>query len=437
MAVRLIAWSGVTLVLWIALLILAYRFGPPSRWARPDPPLSDWPVEPPAVAALLYRPGDPAAAPYATLLDLAARGLYRIERDVSGRRWLWIPPPDPEPPATLLPYERHLWDRLTATPQPGGYAPLDALDLRASRSARDWRDTFVRLLRDDARQRGFLGPRTRWWIPIGMWVALAVPVGLAAAAAWLAHQPENLVWVALGGFLAWAATAELRGTGVRGAGEVPVANCRALRAELAADPPVWTGERGDRRPAYAVALGVPVPGAGPDPFGTARPDVVWSFRTGSWRPLRLTDSSGFTTGDSPALALWMIPVFVGIGGACAAALVVYTVRAVHDVAHRPWLVPLVAAAWAALLWGVRVYWRWVANAVYDARHPPRVLAGPVVYLEAGPDDERWVAIDDGESATAVLHGVDGTFFETLAIGTWVRLEVRPKLGSVVRSTMDG
>jgi hypothetical protein len=354
-AVRLISWSGVTLVLWIALLVLAYRFGPPARWARPDPPSSEWPVEPPAVAALLYRPADPAAAPYATLLDLAARGLYRIERDVSGRWWLWIPPPDPELPelaaATLLPYERHLWDRLTATPRPDGHVPVEALDLRASRSARDWRDAFVRLLRDDARRRGFLGPRTRWWIPIAMWVTLAVPVGLAAAAAWLARQPENLVWVALGAFLLWAATAELRGTGVRGAGEPPAANCRALRAVLAADPPVWTGEPGDRRPAYAVALGLPVPGAGPDPFSMARPDVVWSCRTGSWRPLRLTELSGVTTGDSPAFALWMIPVVVVVAGGVAAALVVYTARVAHDVAHRPWLVPLLAAAWAVWLWG--------------------------------------------------------------------------------------
>jgi hypothetical protein len=37
----------------------------------------------------------------------------------------------------------------------------------------------------------------------------------------------------------------------------------------------------------------------------------------------------------------------------------------------------------------------------------------------------------------VLYGVDGAFFERLTVSTWIRLEVRPKLGTVMRSTMDG
>jgi hypothetical protein len=90
-----------------------------------------------------------------------------------------------------------------------------------------------------------------------------------------------------------------------------------------------------------------------------------------------------------------------------------------------------------LAWGLAslAVWRFVYRALYDLAHPCETVVGQVVQLDShrGDDDTPptyTAAVDDGRGDVAVRYSIGGATYAELHFGSWVRLQVTPKLRHV-------
>jgi hypothetical protein len=106
---------------------------------------------------------------------------------------------------------------------------------------------------------------------------------------------------------------------------------------------------------------------------------------------------------------------------------------------RMWPVPLLVLGWAAWVWGTFLFARWFYRSVYDLLLPPVTMIGQVVYLESAVShntedpDNYYVAVDDGTTDRITRYEITRGLHDRLRYGSWLSLQVRPKLGSLVRA----
>jgi hypothetical protein len=214
----------------------------------------------------------------------------------------------------------------------------------------------------------------------------------------------------------------------RGAGAPVAAACGAFRTGLAQRPPAdERAASGDRRPAYAMAFGLTRAASPFEPGG----HVVWSPCSGRW--LRVVPG-GRTFGTSPAVVLIsLVPSLLS----CAIWLVplgYLTGQLTWDRIGRVWPVLLLGLGWTLWAAGTFVFLRWLGGSVSDLVTRPRVIVGPVVHLESSRNADRFsIAVDDGIADQVTRYPVGRELYDRLRHGSWLRLEVRRTLGSVVRA----
>ncbi len=146
---------------WILLLVGVAAWRRPPR-IRSGPPTQDLPPVPPAVAGLLCNDFElPAELPPATLLDLAARHVVRLEEVAPGKTICRLRGAADAGP--LTPYERRVLDQVRRKAV-DGVVPTDALTTGPEDASRGWRRAFGREVIGDAQDRGLTRDRWPGWL---------------------------------------------------------------------------------------------------------------------------------------------------------------------------------------------------------------------------------------------------------------------------------
>jgi hypothetical protein len=354
----------------------------------------------------------------ATQLDLVARGVIFHETNAAGR---WLRPGPVT--ADLRPYERQVVALVAErAARGGGRTPAE--------QTKQWYEAFRDEIVADARARGLVAPRVPRGLRALLYLTLLVPYALACLAT--GHVLLAIGWFVIPAVLLSLPVRLLSRPVPRGAGREAAAVCRRIRAEFAGVPPPSEPVRGDRRLAYAVALGWSDSGT-----GSARTDgTVWSNRTGTWTRVEVSRRRGVMAGSDPHTALWGLPgslVFFEIWGAL---LTWFTVRMNAHRLAEAWPPLLVVAGWC--VWWVCVggIGRFVYRGIYDLTHPPLVIAGPVVSIEsdvnrdAETPDHFYLAVDEADGVAAGWWEVPRSVHDTTRLYQWVRIVATPKLGHV-------
>jgi hypothetical protein len=391
-------------------------------------------LPPPAIAALLCPPNGrvPRRAATATLLDLIARGRLVVAADGGGQQWVRLATRQPGP--ALLPHEAHVLDHVTARVQvAGGALPLGALRLESSQHARRWYERFTELVVADARELGLVRDRAGMPVRVLLRLALVTPAGLAGAAAVAGHQAMGLFYVLIGYLAMTTPVRLLRRPVPRGAGVPAAVGCRALRDELARYPLEAAVPTGDRRPGYAVGLGVARWSGAAEPF-TPGGDRVWSVRRGRW--LRVVDPPALLSGTSPGTIFALIVPTLLFATIWAVLLGYLTLHFHADWTTLVWPVALLGLGWTVWGTGIFLFLRRIWYAIEDLVRPLRVIVGQVVYLESdvSPDpetaDNYYVAVDDGATDPVRKYPIGRGLHDRLRYGSWLRLDVRARSGAV-------
>jgi hypothetical protein len=187
-----------------------------------------------------------------------------------------------------------------------------------------------------------------------------------------------------------------------------------------------------------VALGLTRASGNRSPFAPCDPaDEVWSARTGRWRRVRVVRGGGLMFGAPTAMTFVAAVPALLFSGIWALLLSYLTRHLTPSRLIQIWPVALLGLGW--LLWTVGNVWfvRMLYYSVYDLTRPPRTIVGQVVYLEshvhhdAENPDTFYTAVDDGTTDRIVKYEIGRTLHDRLRYGTWLRLQVRPKLGAVV------
>ena len=398
---------------WLCLFALLLAAAAASRRLAPRVPSPG--TEPPAVIGLLAR--GPAMRLYqATLLDLSARGWFRLRRPgpAGGSGPAMCELAAQQPPGPLTPYERQALTHVAF--RAGAHHDLPAPAL--ADGFREGEDTFLagfrREVAADARARDLTQPRLRARARALLCLAALAPAA-AAAAAFAPHHRASLWYI----LLAYgAACAVVASAGTR---DVP---SRAGRAALAAHRPGRKAEAGRpggdprRVAAYAAALGRPA--AATDIFEPPGPDQTWSSFGGRWRPVTIgSPEETSVIGTAAAVySFFMFPV-----------LSVSAVLGFGGVVHGPGGAGLRACAVAVVTGGALLVSRAIAR---SSRLPSFAeFDGQVIrqWTIEGDDDtptRHCVAIDDGTSTRAWTFTVTAAQHRTLTPGTFVHVRVNPR-----------
>ncbi|MGH3295017.1 MAG: hypothetical protein ACRDP7_24785, partial [Trebonia sp.] len=383
---------------------------------RAAPPVPRPAAEPPAVIGLLAK-GTAMRLYQATLLDLSARGWFRLRGPdpAGGQGPAMCLLAAQQPPGPLTPYERRALSHVAFRAGARHDVPAPAL----ADGFREGEATFLAGLRGevaaDARDRGLIQPRLRAGTRALLCAAALAPAA-AAAAAFAPHHGAASLWCI---FLAYgAACAVVTRAGAR---DVP---SRAGRAALAAHRAVRRAEAGHpgadphRVAAYAAALGRP--GGATDIFEPPGPDQTWSSFRGHWRPV-IIGSPEETTVLGAAAAVYgffMFPV-----------LSVSAVLGFGGVVHGAGGAGLRACAVAVVAGGALLVSRAIAR---SSRLPSLAeFDGQVIrqWTIEGDDDtptRRCVAIDDGTAARAWAFTVTIAQYHALVPGTFVHVLANPR-----------
>ena len=398
---------------WLCLFALVLAAAAASRRGAPRVPLPG--AEPPAVIGLIAR--SPAMRLYqATLLDLSARGWFRLRRPgpAGGAGPAMCELAAEQPPGPLTPYERQALTHVAFRAGAHHDVPAPAL----ADGFQNGEDTFLagfrREVAADARGRDLTQPRLRARTRTLLRLAALAPAA-AAADAFAPHHRVSLWYI----LLAYgAACAVVTAAGAR---DVP---SRACRAALAAHRPGHKREAGrpggdpHRVAAYAVALGRP--GTATDIFDPPGPDQTWSSFGGRWRPVTI-GSPEETSAIGTAAAVYgffMFPV-----------LSVTAVLGFGGVVHGP------GGAGLACLRPGRCHRRCRPGQPSDRTLEPlpsfAEFDGQVIrqWTIEGDDDtptRHCVAINAGSSARAWTFTVTAAQHRTLTPGTFVHVRVNPR-----------
>ena len=317
---------------WVLLLLAAVVWRRPPR-IRSGAATQDLPPVPPAVAGLLCNDFElPAELPPATLLDLAARRVVRLEEVEPGKTICRLRgTADDE---ALAPYERRVLDEVRRKAV-DGVVPTDALTTGPDAASSGWHRAFSREVIADAQGRGLTRPRWPGWLvtivgagpfAVGALLYLASAVGgdsndepvLSVAAGAMALAGIVLLLVAvgrLGRSLAQLPTES---------GKETTALCLALRKhlreneQLAALQPAAVQLWG-RHFAYAGAMGIAPTAVALLPFGTEDDHGAWSRFGGQWHRVRVRYPRGWPPGwgKHPAFASFLAVLW---GAAAVAAI---------------------------------------------------------------------------------------------------------------------
>jgi hypothetical protein len=404
-----------------------------TRPHRPRPAPAPVPAgpEPPAVAALLA--GGCRLRPEAwagTLLDLAARGRYRIVARPGGELRCLAAGPAAGPGA-LAAYELAALAHVRARLAPTGEAPPSALGSghRAGADAgwTQFRDGVIA----EAAQLGLVRRRVGRPLIAVLRVAAVVPgvlvfLALHAARPGAAGVVTGLFFGYLTfGVLGFPVLGVLRGVRPTRPGRAAGARWRGLAAMLRQAPETPPVRPGDRMPAYAAALGAaPALAAA---FGGLPRDAIWSSYGGRWRLVRRGSPSERMI-TNPVLAVlvgvWAVLFVAGIAAAAQFSRSAYG-----------WIAVIGAAAVAglALVLTVRALAR-------NLRLPTEVTVdGQVVdsWLVTGDaetPDLHCLAVDDGWSEVAWSLAVPAATRARLGVGDHVRLRVDARRNRMLEIT---
>jgi hypothetical protein len=319
----------------------------------------------------------------------------------------------------------------------GGAVPLAGLRLESGRHAKRWYADFNRQVVAEARRLGLAADRGAWPLRALLRLGLLVPAVLAAVAALREGGGWTMVTVIVFGYSAATLPVRLLDRAVpRGPGIAAAARCRSERAELSRYPPGADAAPGDRRPAYAIAFGLTAPPRGAVPFEPGG-DLVWSPWRGRW--VRVVPRHALSFGASPMVAvIGCVPALL-VSGIWGVLLGGVTQQLTWSQVARVWPVALLVAGWAVWIWGNVLFARWFYRSVYDLAVPPVTVIGQVVYLESAVSsdsdtpDNFYVAVDDGTTDHVTRYEIGHGLHDRLRYGSWLRLQVRPKLGSLVRA----
>jgi hypothetical protein len=409
-------WA-VALAAWLCLFLLVLVVAAAAR--RGAPPVPPARAEPPAVIGLLAR-GPVVRLYQATLLDLAARGWFRLRRRgpagaAGGPGPAMCELAAEQPPGALTPYERRALAHVAFRAGARTDVPAPALSDGFQEGEDAFLAGFRREVAADARGRGLTQPRLRAGTR-GLLCAAALVPAAAAVAAFVPHHRGASLWYIL---LAYGAACVV--VGGAGASEVP---SRAGRAALAAHRPGrqamggCPGGHPDRAGAYAAALARS--GAGAEIFASAGPDQTWSSFGGRWRPVTI-GSPAETSVLGPAVGVYgclMFPVVsvsavLGFGG---------VVSGFGGAGLR-------VCALAVVTGGVLLAARAVARS--STRPSFAEFDGQVIrqWVIEGDDDtprRHCVAVDAGTGSRAWALTVTAAQYPVLTPGTFVHVQVNPR-----------
>src|SRR6516165_8848215 len=405
---------------WLCLFLLVLAAAAARRrapWAALPPRPG---AEPPAVIGLLAR--GPAMRLYqATLLDLSARGWFRLRPPGPAAAWAEGGPGPAmcelaaeQPRDALTPYERRALAHVAFRAGVHDEVPAPAL----SDGFREGEDTFLAGFRrevvTDARARGLSQPRLRAGTRALLCAAALIPA-VAAVAATAPHHRTASVWGTLLAFCAVCAVVISLG-----ACEVPSRTGRAAlawhrpgrkaRGEHAGEP--------DRAAAYATALGRSATAT--VSFSPPGRDEMWSSFGGRWRKVSI---------GSP-LEIPLLGMAVAIY--CFFMFPVLSVSAIlgfGGVVHGAAGVGLRACALAAVTGGVLLVSRGIARWVRlpsFAEFDGQVIRQWIIEGDDESPSSNCVAIDAGTSTRAWAFSVSAAQYRMLTPGTFVHVRANPR-----------
>jgi len=405
-------------------------------------------VSPALVNLAVTRCAPSAAAYYATILDLAARGFLAVRpspRSGPGALHVGLA----EPPAGAPPlngYERQVLGDMRARLEDTGGAPFEAVAQACTVDVHGTWAPFEARLRAAARRQGICRPL----LPATRRTALracaitAVLVPAAFIADHLAHPAglgEPSVTALVAGVLFWVALGWLsRHDRLTAAGAALAARGKRDRSALAASAASWDAPapRALRQRALAVAAGVaqavpgpPLPAARRSrarssarrPDGKQRPTEAWSSFSGSWRRVRIE------TGER----LGMASGFALLGGAAWLGLISYAVSIPGGTGPLPVL--LAGGALLAVGLGVR------RLIMMSALPRTATFQGQVIARWHEESDSEnasspvpFVAVDDGQRGWTFTGG---ELFSRVALGDLATVTVNPRSRSLRSLTVTG
>src|SRR5215472_1350808 len=224
---------------------------PPDATAPQTPVASG--AEPPAVVSLLAGHLDDTGYP-ATLLDLAARGWFRLAEPEPGRLMCLLPPHPPRLP--LASYEERAALHLARRAAGRGEVPASALAEGFADGQVAFSETFHDEVVTDARNRGLIKPRLRGRTALLLAGAALIPAVLVAGAVHVTAHPGRaflpvLCWLVLLWFI---------GLGLRGSERLTPAARLAWPAGSAGRQRCPGTAPGPRCPAWIPAQIPPLPG---------------------------------------------------------------------------------------------------------------------------------------------------------------------------------
>jgi hypothetical protein len=344
-SIPILVGAAAVAVGWVLLFlaVVAWRRSP---HIAAGPASQDLPPVTPEIAGLLCNDFVlPTELPPATLLDLAARHVVRLEEVEPGKTICRVGRVAPD--EALTPYERRVLGEVERKAV-DGVVPTDALTTGPEDASRSWHRAYGREVIEDAQQRGLT--RNRWQgglvtligfgpFAIGGLLYLSGTVGgessehpAAAVVAGGIAVLGTLLLLFLAGRLA-RSQAQLP----TNAGRKMTARCLALRAHLRedeqlADLPPAAVQLWERHFAYAAAMGVATTAVQLLPLGTEDDNGAWSRVGGRWRRVRVRYPRGWPPGwgKHPAFATFLAVVW----GAVAVAAIYGLTRLAQSV-HEP------------------------------------------------------------------------------------------------------
>lgn len=277
------------------------------------------PGDQPALVNLAVTRGRPDRAAYvATILDLTARDYLMLTEPQPGYLICALAPAS-RPISSLPLSERIVASNARIRLAGLGSAPLAVLTEACSADQATYWDPFEEALKGEARRCGVTQPR----LPTAVTRVLQAVAAAAGVLTFLAvHARHPGLWYPLiSGFIvfvlpaSWVAAVR-RTPRLSRAGAALAAQWRGAFAN---DPVAvsyaagaWSGPAVQRL-AYAVAVGIPVPGI--QVPGPGSPSAAWSSRTGDWRLVPIEPPSGkrghrlaqpgLTQFDGQVIARWM------------------------------------------------------------------------------------------------------------------------------------
>jgi hypothetical protein len=297
-----------------------------AAWRRPPhvaagPASQDLPPVTPEIASLLCNDFElPAELPPATLLDLAARRVVRLEEVEPGKTICRLRRASAEEP--LAPYERRVLHEVERKAV-DGVVPTDALTTGPGDASRGWHRAYSREVIGDAQARGLTRDRWPGWLVSLLGVGPFAIGGLGYLASVVGGDSSEhpAAAVTAGGIAVVGILLILFATGrlsrslaqlPTAAGKEMTARCLALRAHLReneqlADLPPAAVQLWERHFAYAGAMGLAPTAVELLPFGTEDDNGAWSRVGGRWRRVRVLYPRGWPPGwgKHPAFALFL------------------------------------------------------------------------------------------------------------------------------------